>query len=174
MSQETILIMDDNKEMVSALSDVLKSRGYLVLSAHDGRHGLRLALERKPDLILLDWNLPQLSGFQVLHALRDRGNEAPVILTALYGSESVAGQAFQLGIRDHIPKPLRVVETLNAIERALAEDRLRREKDKISRELEETNRLMEEHLLELATLQAIGQSVTSVLELEKVLAGWWR
>jgi two-component system NtrC family sensor kinase len=170
MSKETILIVDDNKEIVSALSDVLESKGYAVLSAHNGRHGLRLALEQKPDLILLDWNLPQLSGYQVLQALRDRGNQSPVVLMTIYGSESVAVQAFRLGIRDYIPKPFRVVETLNAIERALAEDRLRREKDRIAHQLEAANRLMEQQLLELTTLQAIGQSVTSVLELEKVLA----
>lgn len=170
MAQETILIVDDNKEIVAALSDVLKSRDYAVLSAYNGRQGLRLALEKKPDLILLDWNLPQLSGFQVLQALRERGNQAPVVLMTIYGSENVAVQAFRLGIRDYIPKPFRVPETLSAIERALAEDRLRREKAEISRQLEEVNRQMEQQLLELTTLQAIGQSVTSVLELEKVLA----
>jgi two-component system NtrC family sensor kinase len=170
MAQETILIVDDNKEIVSAMSDVLKSKGYSILSAYNGRQGLRLALEKKPDLILLDWNLPQLSGFQVLQALRERGNMAPVVLMTIYGSESVAVQAFRLGIRDYISKPFRVPETLNAIERALAEDRLRREKTQMSRQLSEANRLMEQQLLELTTLQAIGQSVTSVLELEKVLA----
>jgi two-component system NtrC family sensor kinase len=170
MAQETILIVDDNKEIVSAMSDVLKSKGYVILSAYNGRQGLRLALEKRPDLILLDWNLPQLSGFQVLQALRERGNMAPVVLMTIYGSESVAVQAFRLGIRDYISKPFRVPETLNAIERALAEDRLRREKTKMSRQLSDANRLMEQQLLELTTLQAIGQSVTSVLELEKVLA----
>ncbi len=170
MAQETILIVDDNKEIVSTMSDVLRSRGYAVLSAYNGRQGLRLALEKKPDLILLDWNLPQLSGFQVLQALRERGSQAPVVLMTIYGSESVAVQAFRLGIRDYIPKPFRVPETLGAIERALAEDRLRRDKDKISLQLERANHLMEQQLLELTTLQAIGQSVTSVLELEKVLA----
>jgi len=170
MVQETILIVDDNKEIVSALSDVLRTRGYVILYAYDGRQGVRLALEKKPDLILLDWNLPQLSGLQVLQILRERGNKAPVVLMTIYGSESVAVQAFRLGIRDYIPKPFRVPETLAAIERALNEDRLRREKEQISERLEEANRQLEQQLLELTTLQAIGQSVTSVLELEKVLA----
>ncbi|MGC9334189.1 MAG: response regulator [Anaerolineae bacterium] len=169
MERETILVVDDNKEIVSALSDVLQSRGYAVLCAYNGRQGLRMALEEKPDLILLDWNLPQLSGFQVLRALRERGNEAPVVLMTIYGSESVAVQAFRLGIRDYIPKPFRVPDTLAAIERALAEDRLRREKEQMSEELAEANRQMQQNLLELTTLQAIGQSVTSVLELERVL-----
>lgn len=169
MDRETILIVDDNKEIVAALTDVLKTKGYRLLTAHDGRHGLLLALEKKPDLILLDWNLPQLSGYQVLQALRERGNDAPVILMTIYGSENVAVQAFRLGIRDYIPKPFRVPDTLKAIEGALAEDRLRREKQQISRQLEAVNQQMEQQLLEQATLQAIGQSVTSILELDRVL-----
>jgi two-component system NtrC family sensor kinase len=170
MEEETILVVDDNKEIVSALTDVLKSKGYSVLSAYNGRTGLHLALERRPDLILLDWNLPQLSGYQVLQALRERGDDTPVVLMTIHGSESVAVQAFRLGVRDYIRKPLRVPEILAAIERALSEDRLRREKERISLQLSEANQQLEQRLLELTTLQAIGQSVTSVLELDKVLA----
>jgi two-component system NtrC family sensor kinase len=169
MGRETILVVDDNREIVSALTDVLQSRGFGVLCAYDGRQGLRLALEKKPDLILLDWNLPQLSGFQVLQALRERGNTAPVVLMTIYGSENVAVQAFRLGIRDYIPKPLRVPETLQAIKKALAEDRLRREKEEIARKLAVANRQLEQQLLELTALQEIGQSVTSVLDLDRVL-----
>jgi two-component system NtrC family sensor kinase len=170
MERETILVVDDNKEIVSALTDVLESKGYSVLSAYNGRTGLHLALEKRADLILLDWNLPQLSGYQVLQALRERGDETPVVLMTIHGSESVAVQAFRLGVRDYIRKPLRVPEILSAIERALSEDRLRQEKDRISQQLSEANQQLEQRLLELTTLQAIGQSVTSVLELDKVLA----
>ena len=170
MAGETILIVDDNRQIVAALTDVLQSKGYNVLSAHNGRQGLRLAVEREPDLILLDWNLPQLSGYEVLESLREQGNRAPVVLTTMYGSESVAVQAFRLGVRDYIPKPLRVPETLAAIEQALAEERLHREKERISKQLEDANLQMEQQLLELATLQAIGQSLTATLDLEEVLS----
>jgi two-component system NtrC family sensor kinase len=169
MEQETILVVDDNREIVSALQDVLQSKGYTILFAYNGRTGLQLAMERRPDLILLDWNLPQLSGYQVLQALRERGDETPVVLMTIHGSESVAVQAFRLGIRDYIRKPLRVPEILSAIERALTEDRLRREKERISQQLAEANQQLEQRLLELTTLQAIGQSVTSTLDLDKVL-----
>ncbi len=169
MERETILVVDDNREIVSALTDVLESKGYVILSAFNGRTGLRLALEKRPDLILLDWNLPQLSGYQVLQELRERGDETPVVLMTIHGSESVAVQAFRMGIRDYIRKPLRVPEILSAIERALTEDRLRREKERISRQLAEANRQLEQRLLELTTLQAIGQSVTSTLDLDEVL-----
>ncbi len=170
MAAETILIVDDSREIVAALTDILQAKGYNVLSAHTGRQGLALAFERQPDLILLDWNLPQLSGYQVLETLRERGNKTPVVLMTLYGSENVAVQAFRLGVRDYIPKPLRVPETITTVEQALREDRLRREKELISQKLEAVNRQMEQQLLELTTLQAIGQSLTSTLELGTVLS----
>jgi two-component system NtrC family sensor kinase len=167
--QEIILIVDDNREIVSVLTDVLQSKGYGILAAYDGRQGLQIALEKKPNLILLDWNLPRLAGFQVLQALREKGSETPVVLMTIYGSENVAVQAFRLGVRDYIRKPLRIPDTLATIERALTEDRLRREKERIARQLATANQQLEQQLLELTTLQAIGQSVTSVLELDKVL-----
>lgn len=170
MLKETILIVDDNREIVAALSDVLKSKGYVVLSAYDGAKGFELAMARSPDLILLDWNLPELSGMQVLQALRDEGYQAPVILMTVYGSEIIAVQAFKLGIRDYIRKPVRMPETLDAVEKALAEDRLRREKERISKELAEANSRLEQQLLEITTLHAIARSLTAVLDLEQVLS----
>jgi DNA-binding response OmpR family regulator len=170
MFEQTILIVDDNKEIVAALSDVLKSKGYVVLAAYDGAQGLKLAVAQSPDLILLDWNLPELSGMQVLQALRGKGYQAPVILMTVYGSESIAVQAFKLGIRDYIRKPVRMPETLDAVEKALAEDRLRREKERISKELAEANRRLEQQLVEITTLHAIARSITAVLDLEQVLA----
>ncbi len=165
MVKETILIVDDNREIVAALSDVLKSKGYVTLAAYDGAKGLELALAQSPDLILLDWNLPELSGMQVLQALRDQGYQAPVILMTVYGSEGIAVQAFKLGIRDYIRKPVRMAETLESVEKALAEDRLRREKERISKELAEANRRLEQQLLEITTLHAIARSITAVLDL---------
>jgi DNA-binding response OmpR family regulator len=168
--KETILIIDDNKEIVAALSDVLKSKGYAILAAYDGARGFQLAVSKSPDLILLDWNLPGLTGMQVLQELRSRGNQAPVILMTIYGSESVAVQSFKLGIRDYIRKPVGMPEMLEAVEKALAEDRLRREKERIAKELEQANHQLEQQLLEITTLHAIAQSITAVLDLEQVLS----
>ena len=169
MTRETILIVDDSLEIVAALADILQSNGYSILSAHEGEQALSLALEREPDLILLDWHLPGLSGYQVLHTLREQGNKTPVVLMTLYGSESVAVQAFRLGVQDYIAKPFHVPDILATIEHTLTEAHLRREQEISSEQLEEANRLMEHRLLELTTLQAIGQLLTSTLDLEQVL-----
>lgn len=168
MASETILIVDANREILAALTEVLHSTGYQVLNANSGRQALSLALEKDPDLVLLDLNLPKLSGYQVLQALRDQGNKAPAVLM-LCGSDNVDVQAFRLGVRDYVTKPLRMPDTLAAIERALREERLRRDRVQVSEQIESLNRQMEQQLLELTTLQAIGQSLTSTLDIEEVL-----
>ena len=169
MAGESILIIDDNRETLIALTDLLQSKGYNVLCAADGREGLFLALHQEPDLVLLDLDLPRLSGCQVLRELREQGNESPALLMTHCDSEKVSVEALRLGIRDYVAKPLRLLDTLDSIEQALRDERLRRDKKKISEEIDSLSRQMEQQVLELATLEAIGQSLTSTLDLEQVL-----
>jgi GAF domain-containing protein/FixJ family two-component response regulator len=169
MAMEKILIIDDSTQIRSFLSEMLFPLGYAVSTASDGKRGLDKALTERPDLILLDFNLPRLSGIEILEALQKDNYEVPVILMTAHGSESVAVQAFRLGVRDYIPKPFETEQILEVIERALTESRLRRERDQLMRRLEQTNRQLERRLMDLSTLYAVGQSVTSLLDLEKLL-----
>ena len=130
MARERVLIIDDSADIRSFLQDmVLGPRGYVVTVATDGQSGLELALAQKPDLILLDVNMPRMTGLEVLEALREHDFSAPVILMTFYGSENIAVQAFRLGVRDYVRKPFEVEEVLAAIDRALTESRLRRERE---------------------------------------------
>lgn len=86
-----------------------------------------------------------------------------------YGSENIAVQAFRLGVRDYVRKPFEVEEVVAAIDRALTESRLRRERERLMRELAVTNQQLQRRLTDLGTLYAIGQSVAAVLDLEKLL-----
>ncbi len=170
MARERVLIIDDSADIRSFLQDmVLGPRGYVVTVATDGQSGLELALAQKPDLILLDVNMPRMTGLEVLEALREHDFSAPVILMTFYGSENIAVQAFRLGVRDYVRKPFEVEEVLAAIDRALTESRLRRERERLMRELAVTNQQLKRHVTELGTLYAIGQSVAAVLDLEKLL-----
>jgi GAF domain-containing protein/CheY-like chemotaxis protein len=169
MAMEKILIIDDSTQIRSFLSEMLFPLGYIVSTASDGKRGLDKALTERPDLILLDFNLPRLSGIEILEALQKDDYEVPVILMTAHGSESVAVQAFRLGVRDYIPKPFETEQILEVIERALTESRLRRERDQLMRRLEQTNRQLERRLMDLSTLYAVSQSVTSLLDLEKLL-----
>lgn len=170
MTAECILITDDSADIRNFLRErVLEPAGYMVLTATDGQSGLERALAEQPDLIMLDVNMPRMTGIEVLEALQKKGANIPVILMTFYGSEDVAVQAFRLGVKDYIRKPFEVEEALRAIERALSESRLQREKDILFQRLEATNKQLEQRVTELTTLYAVGQSVTSLLDLDKLL-----
>ena len=171
MAGETVLIVDDSKENVEFIVDyVLEPNGYVPSIADDGAEGLRKAQEERPDLILLDMNMPKMTGIEVLGALRHKGFHIPVILMTFHGSETLAVTAFRQGVKDYILKPFQVEEMLEAIERALSEVRLRRERDDLMTRLMNANRMLEQRVKELNTLFGIGKSVTALLDLDKLLA----
>jgi two-component system NtrC family sensor kinase len=121
MAGETVLIVEDNREnIVHLANNVLKPNGYKVITAMDGQRGLRSILRDRPDLVILDLNMPKMDGLEVLAALRERQVDTPVILTTFYGSEQVAEQAMHLGAVDYIVKPYKVADMLRAVEEALA------------------------------------------------------
>jgi two-component system NtrC family sensor kinase len=120
---QKILIVDDKREHIVFLAnDILKPKGYNIIAARDGENGLRRALKEKPDLIIMDLKMPKMSGLEMLTALREKQCHVPVILATFHGSESVAIEAFRLGIKDYIIKPYTVEEMERAIERALGEE----------------------------------------------------
>jgi len=170
VAEERVLIVDDSPEVRAAVRDlVLDPGGYRALTAENGAEGLRLILEEQPDLVLLDERMPEMSGLEVLEALQERGVEVPVIFMTSFGSEDLAVRAFRLGARDYLIKPFEPEEMQQAIERVLAEKRLRAERDELVRQLQRVNRQLERQLQELYTLYSIGRSVTSQLDLQTVL-----
>jgi CheY-like chemotaxis protein len=121
MAGETILIIEDRREnIVHLANNVLKPKGYRVITAMDGQRGLQRVLVDRPDLIILDLNMPKMDGLEVLAALQQRQVNIPVILTTFYGSEQVAQQALQLGAAAYVVKPFTASEMLNAVEKSLA------------------------------------------------------
>jgi two-component system NtrC family sensor kinase len=170
MAAECILVIDDSADIRRFLREsVLEPAGYIVLTAPDGQSGLERALAERPDLIMLDVNMPRMTGLEVLEALQNEEANIPVIFMTFFGSESVAVQAFRLGVKDYIRKPFEVDEILQAVERALNESRLQREKEVLLQRLETTNKQLEQRITELTTLYAVGQSVTSLLDPDKLL-----
>ena len=77
---KTVLIVEDEKNIVDILGFNLQREGYTTLEAYDGEDGLKKAQEEKPDLILLDVMLPKMNGFDVCRALRESHNHVPVVI----------------------------------------------------------------------------------------------
>jgi DNA-binding response OmpR family regulator len=114
---KTILLVDDDTDIVESMRAVLENRGYRVLVARDGNAGLTVAERENPDMIVLDMMMPKKSGFLVLEKLRARpGGLVPIIMiTANEGSRHRA-YAEMLGVRDYIRKPFAMEKLVKAVE----------------------------------------------------------
>ena len=136
--KERVLIVDDSPEIRNFLAEyILKPRGFEVLTATNGLEGLTLAVSKKPQLMIVDIQMPRLNGLDLLQRLRDRGLDIPAILMTGHGSEAVAVTAFRLGVRDYMIKPFDMEEMERAIDRALREGRLKQERDALLQQLAE-------------------------------------
>ena len=109
---KTILIVEDEKNIVDILSYNLDREGYATLEAYDGETGLQLGLEQDPDLILLDLMLPRKNGFDVCKALRAAGRTTPIIMLTAREEETDKVLGLELGADDYITKPFSMQELL--------------------------------------------------------------
>lgn len=167
---ERVLIIDDSQEIRDFLSDyILKPKGFEVIMASNGLMGLEMAIAKEPDLMIVDQQMPRLTGLEVLEKLQERGIEIPAILATAHGSEETAVQAFRLGIRDYVIKPFDADEISESVDRALRESRLQRERDQLVQQLMESNSQLQRRAQELNVLYGVGKSVASSLDLEEVL-----
>lgn len=124
LGERTILIVEDDATLRFSLSMALKTERYHVLQAADGEAGLRMALEDRPDLILLDVMLPKQNGFEVLRALRERDAHVPVLLVTAKGAEEDRVRGLKLGGDDYVVKPFGIQELLARVEAALRRARV--------------------------------------------------
>ncbi|MEG1632415.1 MAG: response regulator [Oscillospiraceae bacterium] len=107
-----ILIVDDEHSIVDILRYNLEKNGFEAVCAYDGTEGLRLAREADPDLILLDVMLPGLDGFEVCRALREDGNNVPIIMITAREEETDKVFGLELGADDYITKPFSMREVV--------------------------------------------------------------
>lgn len=121
MPAHTVLVIEDDKDMVELLSTNLKTAGYQVTSVRDGITGLENALRNPPDLILLDIVLPGMLGTDVCRALRKNRKlaEIPIIMISARNDEIDRIVGFELGADDYVVKPFSVRELLLRVQAVL-------------------------------------------------------
>jgi len=114
---KTILIIEDQPDMRENIATILEMEDFAVLEATNGREGLNLALEEKPDLILCDIMMPEMDGYDVLHALRkDRTvSGTPFIFLTAKGEKRDLRAGMNLGADDYLTKPVSADELLGAV-----------------------------------------------------------
>jgi len=122
-----ILVVDDEHLIRWSLEQNLKKQGYEVVSAGNGEDALRIAREEQPDLMLLDIQLPGISGLEVLEKIKEQDEEIIVIMVTAHGALETAVHAMRLGAYDYINKPFNLDEMAIVIRKALETSDLRRE-----------------------------------------------
>ena len=114
--EKTVLIVEDEKNIVDILRFNLERKGYRTLEAYDGEEGLRKARTEKPDLILLDIMLPKMIGFDVCEALRKDGDNVPILLLTAREEEDDKVRGLEIGADDYITKPFSMREVVARVE----------------------------------------------------------
>jgi DNA-binding response OmpR family regulator len=127
---KTILVVDDDQEMVDGLRIVLEKHGYRVITARDGQQGKQQVYNQRPDLMILDMMMPRMGGYPVLEHFKGKPDAPPIIMiTANEGSRHKA-YAEYLGVIDYIRKPFAMERLLESVEKGLTAAKERTDGDK--------------------------------------------
>jgi len=128
--RKKILICDDNLDFLRVTAEMLRVHGYEPLAAKTGKQALEKAARFGPDLVLLDYRLPDTDGAAVLGELRRVHDAIPVIVMTGFGHEKLAARVIKLGAMDYLAKPFKSGELLKSIENALkAAEELRKRQE---------------------------------------------
>lgn len=119
MANKKILLIDDDPVVCSLASGILRKKGYEVLIAKEGQEGLSLARDNEPDMVIVDYQMPGMSGIDVLNRLKEFAPEVPVVILTAYGDASLTIQSIQIGAFDFIEKPINPKELLEIVKNGL-------------------------------------------------------
>jgi two-component system, NtrC family, sensor kinase len=162
----TVLIVDDSAPIRALLESLLPYAGYRTLSAGTGMEGLELALQARPDVLLLDLELPDTTGLKILERLNRAKLNIPAVIMTGYGSEGVAASALRLGALGYLIKPFTSEEVLATVEKALTVGRLSEERAKLSALLRRQGRCLQ--VLSVLT-QALVKGMERKLILQRIV-----
>lgn len=163
ISGERILIVESDPDISDLIArQSLKPLGYEVAVVSDVNAVIKQAAQLHPDLLIVNLNLPGLSGKDLLVALASQGIKAPLMVIAEKGQESDAIQAFRLGATDVLFWPARDAEVVSAVERALRQTHEARTRQKLDQQLKQTNDELQHRVRDLTSLLTIGKAVVSI------------
>jgi diguanylate cyclase (GGDEF)-like protein/PAS domain S-box-containing protein len=163
VGEEIILVVDcDSSGSVNLIEKLLSSSGYEILTAQNGRDALEVARSHELSLLLLDFQLPDISGLDILRWLSEYHIRIPVILMTNRDTVQIPVDAFRLGVLDCLSKPINGEMLKQAIKHALAPSRLQLEKERLINQLEDQTSWIK-------VRSEVIKSITSTLNLDDVL-----
>lgn len=118
---KTILLTEDNRDMVELIQLILRDSGYDLITASDGIEAVKVCLEHSPDLVLMDLNMPNMDGFHATMILRDKGFKNPIIVLTGSESEDDRKRAAEVGCNEYILKTLEMSDVERVIDHYLYE-----------------------------------------------------
>ena len=139
-----ILIIDDEREICKAVSDILRDEGHRVIVAHDAQSGLKLIGKEMPEVCLLDVWLPDQDGLVVLEKIRSLGSDVCVVMISGHANIETAVKATRLGAVDFLEKPLSLEKLVMSVENAMRIRSLRAENANLRMRMEKRYRLIGE------------------------------
>ena len=125
MANERVLIVDDEKNIVTSLQEILNDEGYEIITAKDGLEALEMVQAEPPDLVLLDIWIPGIDGIEVLQTIKTYHPEIEVLVMSGHGTIDTAVKATKLGAYDFIEKPFSLDQLVLSVERALKQKKRR-------------------------------------------------
>jgi two-component system cell cycle response regulator DivK len=120
---KTVLIVEDNEKNMKLARDILRAKGYVTLEAVNGLDGVRLALEHKPDLVLMDIQLPDINGIEAFERIRANAETAKVPVIAFTASVTTGDRSRigDAGFDGFLGKPINLKEFIETVRRMLGE-----------------------------------------------------
>ncbi len=169
-SGERILIVESDPAISDLIArQALKPLGYATSVVGEAASAIQQAVERPPDLIIANLNLPGLSGKDLLTALASQGVRAPLVVVAEKGQEQSVIQAFRLGAVDALFWPARDAEVVRVVERALQQTREVQARRQLGQQLDETHQELEHKVRELTAIVDIGRAIITVHDQHQLL-----
>lgn len=163
MAGEKILLVESDLDISDLIArQVLQPMGYQVSIVGEAGAAIRQLLSAPPDLILVDLQLPGLSGKDLLAAIQSQNLSIPVIVIAPKGHEREVIQAFRLGAYDYLLWPAREAEVVAAVERGLRQVQERRAREQLDGQLRQMNAELQRKVRDLSTILALSKAVVSL------------
>ena len=124
MKTYRVLIVEDNPKNMKIMADLLRVHGYECLQARDGMEGLDTAIREKPDLILMDVQLPRLDGYAVTRSIRQNAGtrSIPVIVVTSFAMKNEEERAREAGCDEYISKPIDIRKFVETVKRFLPDE----------------------------------------------------
>jgi DNA-binding NtrC family response regulator len=161
--QERILIVDDEEKIRCILAVILKDAGYTIETAKDGFDALEKSVSFKPQVLIVDLQMPRLDGIETIMRIKERSPQAVGIILTAHGTIQSAVQAIKGGVYDYITKPFDNEQILLVVKRALDVFRLTEEVDELKKELQKKYGI-ENILGESSLLQAVKHRILQMAQ----------